>query len=1006
MRDQIIFGTSRDEIREEALRKAWDLDSLRKEGMRLESASKGASEIAGDARVNRLGKYSHKAAKRSGGSKAIGCFYCGLKGPRQTILLHAKQCPAKSATCSRCNKAGHVDKACNEQPVRNVDPSIAKLTDPVTTVTEDVYNVNLFRVKDEAQSKDADHFKVDLLINNHLDKVLADTGAAISVCSVRTAKKWGLLDKMSSTRVQIKPYGSESISAIGASKCGVSFGDRTVPVQWHIIDDDCEPILAGKKSEHLGIVRFRKTPDTLMPINMIKLADTTLKSQLQDVIASTPEIFNGIGCLKNHVVKLPVDGGIKPVAEPPRRVPYHLVSRVQEEVDKMLEAGVIEEQTDGQHAPWVSNMVIVPKPDGDLRITLDAHNVNKALLSSNFPIPRQEDIKAKLSGKKVFSKLDLRAAFWQLELDTDARMMTVFHAGGKLYRYKRLVMGLKPSQGELNSALQPLFSHLPEVHVIHDDIVVATENEVLHVEVMVKVLGVLSRAGLTLNQEKCTFGAHEIRFWGLLISAEGVRPDPVKVEALDHLITPKNKEELVSFLCMMQSNADFIPGFSKKAAFLRELTKKNARFRWNSKHDACFKELVASFRGDALLRFFDCEQPTFVFVDGHTTGLGAMLAQGTSIEEAKPIAIASRTTTPAEGRYPQLDIEALSVDFALSRFREYLVGSPTPITVVTDHKPLVSIFNGRRNGSIRTQRIKLKHQDIPFVVEYQKGKLNQSDYLSRHAKDFSLIPDVQQKEADEFSNLLYTLHTTPVVDHISLARISKQTETDEVLSKLAEIIRKGSLDVGRNQDARLKKFKPILSELSLTGNGIILKGERMVLPESLQGMAIELAHRGSHPGRAGIERRLRYHFFFHGMYDKVKNFVEKCEECCLFVDKKTKEPIQHHKIPRKAWETVAVDLFGPMPSSRHVVVVQDIGSRFPAAKLVSSTKADKVIPILDEIYTEYGYPDTQISDNGPPFNSIKMRQYNESHGIAAQFSTPYTPSQNPAETFMKRLEKP
>ena len=130
------------------------------------------------------------------------------------------------------------------------------------------------------------------------------------------------------------------------------------------------------------------------------------------------------------MVKLPVDGGIKPVAEPPRRVPYHLVSRVQEEVDKMLEAGVIEEQTDGQHAPWVSNMVIVPKPDGDLRITLDAHNVNKALLSSNFPIPRQEDIKAKLSGKKVFSKLDLRAAFWQLELDTDARMMTVFHAGG------------------------------------------------------------------------------------------------------------------------------------------------------------------------------------------------------------------------------------------------------------------------------------------------------------------------------------------------------------------------------------------------------------------------------------------------------------------------------------------------------------------------------------------------------------------------------------------------
>ena len=73
-----------------------------------------------------------------------------------------------------------------------------------------------------------------------------------------------------------------------------------------------------------------------------------------------------------------------------------------------------------------------------------------------------------------------------------------------------------------------------------------------------------------------------------------------------------------------------------------------------------------------------------------------------------------------------------------------------------------------------------------------------------------------------------------------------------------------------------------------------------------------------------------------------------------------------------AWETVTVDLFGPMPSSRHVVVVQDIGSRFLAAKLVSSSKAEKVIPVLDEIYTEYGYPYIQISDNGPPFNSKKM----------------------------------
>ena len=100
------------------------------------------------------------------------------------------------------------------------------------------------------------------------------------------------------------------------------------------------------------------------------------------------------------------------------------------------------------------------------------------------------------------------------------------------------------------------------------------------------------------------------------------------MKALDNLATPTNKEELVSFLCMMQSNADFIPGFSQKAAFLRDLTKKGCRFTWSEKHESCFRSLVDSFKKDALLRYFDCNLPTFIVVDGHVSGLGAMLLQG------------------------------------------------------------------------------------------------------------------------------------------------------------------------------------------------------------------------------------------------------------------------------------------------------------------------------------------------------------------------------------------
>ena len=105
--------------------------------------------------------------------------------------------------------------------------------------------------------------------------------------------------------------------------------------------------------------------------------------------------------------------------------------------------------------------MIVPKADGAIRMTPDARNVNKFIQASNIPIPRQEAIKAKLSGAKVFSKMDFKSAFWQLELHPDSRCLTVFHANDKLYRYERLTMGVKPAQGELNMALQPLFANKP-----------------------------------------------------------------------------------------------------------------------------------------------------------------------------------------------------------------------------------------------------------------------------------------------------------------------------------------------------------------------------------------------------------------------------------------------------------------------------------------------------------------------------------------------------------------
>jgi hypothetical protein len=143
----------------------------------------------------------------------------------------------------------------------------------------------------------------------------------------------------------------------------------------------------------------------------------------------------------------------------------------------------------------------------------------------------------------------------------------------------------------------------------------------------------------------------------MMYGEDGVRPDPSKVKALAHLTAPTSKEELISFLCMMQSNSDFTPNFAQRSAKLRELTKRRARFVWSNEHQICFQRLIDAFRRDVHLRYFDMSKPTYAFVDAHLTGLGAMLAQGNSVREAKPVAFASRTTSQTEAIYPQLDLE-------------------------------------------------------------------------------------------------------------------------------------------------------------------------------------------------------------------------------------------------------------------------------------------------------------------------------------------------------------
>ena len=781
------------------------------------------------------------------------------------------------------------------------------------------------------------------------------------------------------------------------------------------------PLLSRKASEALGILVINTAPCAIPPaprtksniseqhiasVSPEKLGDPDGPLNIPENLAALkmqyPRLFRqdgSIGKLNNRKLRLYPKDNVKPRIAPYRPTPIHLKEKVDKEVDWMLKGDMIEEVTGP--VEWCSNLVLVPKPGSDdIRVTADLRAVNHALQNTHKPIPSVETIKTKFKDKTVFSKLDFKSAFNQIEVEEDSRKFLVFRVDNRLFRYKRMTMGLLPASGEFMDMVAPQFEDIDQACMIHDDSTIAGVDQKDHDEGVRAFFKKADELGLTLNEPKCKISLPEIPFWGLIVSKDGLKPDPLKIETLKQISSPKSKEELISFLAMVRANDNFIPNIPKKTPLLRELTKKGTRFKWTDAHEEEFQSLKESFNEHFLLQHYDPASPTFVFVDGSIHGLGAILCQGPTIDTCSPVTVASRATQGAEPRYPQIDLEGMAIDFALKRFRFYLVGAPKVQVVITDHKPLVPMFSNTRPGSTRIETIKLRHQDIDFSVMYQKGKSNMSDYFSRHPVPFSDLDESIQEESKEHAKLLFSLTVCPYTQSIPREEIATESERDEIHRRLKLAILLGHCP---SDDPDLTPYRKVFTELTIVDD-VIFRGNKVVLPESLQELAVDYAHQGGHPGSARLKSLIRMYYWFPRLDTCVEEWVRSCE-CQLYTKDRLLSPITSAPTPSQPWEKVSVDMFGPMPGDQHVLMIRDNLSRFPAAHMVKSTAAKDVIPAMDQIYTDFGTPVSHKTDSGPPFNSTAFSTYSQNNNIKHILTPPLHPRSNEAECMMKPLGK-
>ncbi|XP_030849603.1 uncharacterized protein K02A2.6-like [Strongylocentrotus purpuratus] len=253
-------------------------------------------------------------------------------------------------------------------------------------------------------------------------------------------------------------------------------------------------------------------------------------------------VFQGVGILRDRQIKLKVDPEIRPVAQPVRRTPFGLRDRVKEKIQELVEQDIIEPVE--EPTPWVSPVVIVPKPNGDIRICIDMRRVNEAIVRERHPIPTVDEILQELSTSKVFSKIDLKWGYHQLELDPESRKLTTFVTHCGLYRYKRLLFGVNAAPEIYQHEIHKVLQGLPGVANISDDIIIHGATQEEHDERLRQTLTRLKDAGLTANAEKCLFGVSELVFMGHKLTKDGINPTKAKIEAVANACEPKNASEV------------------------------------------------------------------------------------------------------------------------------------------------------------------------------------------------------------------------------------------------------------------------------------------------------------------------------------------------------------------------------------------------------------------------------------------------------------------------------
>lgn len=685
-----------------------------------------------------------------------------------------------------------------------------------------------------------------------------------------------------------------------------------------------------------------------------------------------------------------------PIASPPYRLSPGRKEALHKEISILLENQVIEEC----ESAWTAPVVMVPKPDGGTRLCIDYRKLNAITKPDHYPLPRIDDLlQATALGTQAYiSTMDLRAGYYQVRMNDSDKDKTGFVTPFGTYRFNRMPFGLRNAPATFQRLMDRFRQGLGglQLLVYLDDLILVSSSFEKHLEELRLVFERMRVFNLLMNQTKCKFGCEEVKYLGHLITPAGIRPDPEKIRAISAIPAPRTLAHLISFLQTCSWYRRFIPQFADTAKPLSQLTKKNAIWEWAKAQEDAFQALKEALTSAPVLRQADPSQPYILRTDASAYAIGAALLQGEGVEE-RPIEYASRLLTPPERNYSTTEREALAVVWAVNKFRGYV--EETSTIVITDHQPLKWLMT-LKSPSGRLARWALQLQPYDLQIAYTPGKANVlADTLSR--------PPCDAQTAGQCGICVVTVE----LPRKSAGTIREEQMSDPDLAKIIQCL---------DQDTP-ERTSQWTSRGYLLSNGVLYRytqeddneEAQLVVPSQNRVTLLREYHDASTAGHYGVERthnKIAQQFYWPRMYRDIQAYVKNCTACQRYKASNQKPAGLIQTPPmRRRFETVSIDLFGPLPpgpdKQTWVLIVEDVTSRWVELfALKHATATACATTLVNEVFLRYGLPRSIITDNGTQFISAVMQQVTYCLNIEHHFTPVYHPAANPVERKNRDLK--